>query len=161
MCLAASLEFNTPFPCIGEFTEILGNIFLDGRKKNSFTSNLEKLLATNNPLVRYLGGRSSYLSATILGKRGQKLMKVVLRLIGGLKNCPLHFKQGEHHNLLNLHSAPTGSLSFPHFTSLLRQPTQVVTVKQEGGGRQHGSGGGKQRETGKGKEGERKKITRR
>lgn len=128
MCLAASLEFNTPFPCTGEFTEILGNIFL---------------------------------SATILGKRGQKLMKVVLRLIWGLKNCPLHFKQGEHHNLLNLHSAPTGSLSFPHFTSLLRQPTQVVTVKQEGGGRQHGSGGGKQRETGKGKEGERKKITRR
>lgn len=65
MCLAASLVFNTPFPCTGEFTEVLGNIFLDGRK-NSFTCNFKNLSATNTSLVRYLGGMVSYISIPIL-----------------------------------------------------------------------------------------------
>lgn len=60
-------------------------------------------------------------------------MEVVLRLIWELKNCPLHFRQGQHHTLLNLPNTSIGSISFPNFTSLLRQPTQVATVNQEGG----------------------------
>lgn len=45
MCLAALLELKTLFPSTEGFTEVLGDIFLRGRKK-SFTHSMKKCLTT-------------------------------------------------------------------------------------------------------------------